>query len=112
MALCDQCGNFNDSHILSSDIEVLEDDPDYQPDLYYYWDAPFEEDYDWRDAYPDHDCMCEICFDIANSENKIKWVCASQITGTLSYTYTSSWVKLITYNTQHDRHHTKFSTVV
>ena len=102
MALCDQCGNFNDSHILSSDIEVLEDDPDYQPDLYYYWDAPLEEDYDWRDAYPDHDCMCEICFDIANSENKIKWVCDSQITGTLSYTYTSLWVKLITYNTQHD----------
>ena len=100
MALCDQCGNFNDSHILSSDIEVLEDDPDYQPDLYYYWDAPLEEDYDWRDAYPDHDCMCEICFDIANSENKIKWVCASQITGTLSSYYTSSWVKLITYNTQ------------
>ena len=100
MALCDECGNFNDSHILSSDIEVLEDDPDYQPDLYYYWDAPLEEDYDWRDAYPDHDCMCEICFDIANSENKIKWVCASQITGTLSSYYTSSWVKLITQNTQ------------
>ena len=77
MAYCDSCGNYNDSHILSSDIEVLEDDPDYQPDLYYYWDAPLEEDYDWRDAYPDHDCMCEICFDIANSENKIKWVCAS-----------------------------------
>ena len=100
MALCDVCGNFNDSHILSSDIEVLEDDPDYQPDLYYYWDAPLEEDYDWRDAYPDHDCMCEICFDIANSKNKIKWVCASQITGTLSSYYTSSWVKLITQNTQ------------
>ena len=47
MALCDECGNFNDSHILSSGIEVLEDDPDYQPDLYYYWDYPLEEDYDW-----------------------------------------------------------------
>ena len=112
MALCDQCGNFNDSHILDTGIEVLEDDPEYQPDLYYYWDAPLEEDYDWRDAYPDHDCMCEICFDIANSENKIKWECASQITGTLVSYYTSSQVKLITYNTQHDRHHTKCSTVV
>ena len=42
-------------------------------DLYYYWDAPIEEDYDWRDAFPDVDCMCEICFDINNSEGKIKW---------------------------------------
>ena len=31
------------------------------------------EDYDWRDAFPDVDCMCEICFDIANREKKIKW---------------------------------------
>ena len=45
---------------------------DYQPDLYYYWDQPIEEDYDWRDAFPQVDCMCEICFDIANSEGKIK----------------------------------------
>jgi len=46
---------------------------DYQPDLYYYWDAPLEEDYDWRDNFPLVDCFCEICFDIANSEGKIKW---------------------------------------
>ena len=44
------------------------------PDLYYYWDAPLEEDYDWRDHFPSVDCMCEICFDIANSEKKITWV--------------------------------------
>ena len=75
MAYCDRCGNYNDSHILSSDIEVFEDCPDYQPDLYYYWDSPLEEDYDWRDALPDTDCLCEICFDILNSEKKIKWVC-------------------------------------
>ena len=75
MAYCDSCGNYNDSHILSSDIEVFEDCPDYQPDLYYYWDSPLEEDYDWRDALPDTDCLCEICFDILNSEKKIKWVC-------------------------------------
>ena len=42
-------------------------------DLYYYWDAPLEEDYDWRDNFPLVDCMCEICFDIANSEDKISW---------------------------------------
>ena len=44
------------------------------PSLYYYWDAPLEEDYDWRDHFPLVDCMCEICFDIANSEGKIKWI--------------------------------------
>ena len=76
MAYCDRCGNYNDSHILSSDIEVFEDCPDYQPDLYYYWDSPLEEDYDWRDALPNADCLCEICFDILNREKKIKWKCA------------------------------------
>ncbi len=107
MALCCNCGNFDDQEI-ENDFGCFhlgkrpKRRKGYQPDLYYYWDAPIEEDYDWRDAFPDVDCMCEICFDIANSENKIKWECASQITGTLSYTYTSSWVKLITYNTQHD----------
>ena len=77
MAYCDNCGNYNDSHILSSDIEVFEDCPDYQPDLYYYWDSPLEEDYDWREAFPHVDCMCDICFDIAYREKKIKWNCAS-----------------------------------
>ena len=75
MAYCDSCGNYNDSHILSSNIEVFEDCPDYQPDLYYYWDSPIEEDYNWRDALPYADCLCEICFDILNTEKKIKWVC-------------------------------------
>ena len=71
MAYCDVCGNFDHAH------EGDEKSPDFQPDLYYYWDAPLEEDYDWRDNFPDVDCMCEICFDIANSEKKIKWECAS-----------------------------------
>ena len=76
MALCDKCGNFNDEHIeaptkmFPSKKTAL---PDYQPDLYYYWDYPLEEDYDWRCAEPDADCLCEICFDILNSEGKIKW---------------------------------------
>ena len=52
-----------------------ENDPDYQPDLYYYWDSPIEEDYDWRDTLPNTDCLCEICFDIFNREKKIKWNC-------------------------------------
>ena len=74
MAYCDQCGNFDD--FLSFEKKD-KNDPDYQPDLYYYWDSPIEEDYDWRDAVPHADCLCEICFDILNSEKKIKWNCAS-----------------------------------
>ena len=70
MAFCDKCGNFDD--FLSFEKED-KNDPDYQPDLYYYWDSPIEEDYDWRDALPHVDCLCEICFDINNSEGKIKW---------------------------------------
>ena len=70
MAYCDRCGNYDGSAILESDSIT---DPEYQPDLYYYWDAPIEEDYDWRDAFPDVDCMCEICFDIANFSKKIIW---------------------------------------
>ena len=75
MAYCDVCGNFDNSHMedLQETYQRINRD-DYQPDLYYYWDAPIEEDYDWRDKFPLVDCMCEICFDIANVEKKIKWV--------------------------------------
>ena len=52
---------------------IWDHDPDYQPDLYYYWDAPLEEIYYWRDSFPNVDCMCEICFDIANEEKKLIW---------------------------------------
>ena len=71
MAYCDQCGNFDDSHVEYTDEST--ESQDYQPDLYYYWDSPLEEDYNWRDALPDTDCLCEICFDINNEEGKIKW---------------------------------------
>lgn len=76
MAYCDSCGNYNDSHLPESGIKQkkYKEKPDYQPDLYYYWDNPIEEDYNWRDALPDADCLCEICFDILNKEKKIKWV--------------------------------------
>jgi len=67
MAYCDVCGNFDHSH------EGDEKSADFQPDLYYFWDAPLDEDYSWRDSFPLADCLCEICFDIANSEGKIKW---------------------------------------
>ena len=74
MAYCDSCGNFNDQDMT---LEESKQHSNYQPDLYYYWDSPLEEDYDWRDAFPAVDCLCEICFDIANSEGKIKWECDS-----------------------------------
>ena len=68
MAYCDVCGNYDDE--IHNDGEP---DQDYQPSLYYYWDAPLEEIYYWRDAFPNVDCMCEICFDLANFSNKIIW---------------------------------------
>ena len=74
MAYCDSCGNFDELDS-SEDSRHVES---YQPDLYYYWDAPIEEDYDWRAALPNADCLCEICFDIVNAEGKLKWKeCAS-----------------------------------
>ena len=76
MAYCDNCGNFDSSHYddLQETYQPINRE-DYQPDLYYYWDSPIEEDYDWRDSLPNADCLCEICFDILNSEKKIKWQC-------------------------------------
>ena len=71
MAYCDSCGNFNDQ---DRTLEESKEHDNYQPDLYYYWDGDFcTEDYNWRDSFPLVDCMCEICFDIANSEDKIEW---------------------------------------
>ena len=74
MAHCDVCGNFDDSHY-DDMLETYQDIPKdaHQPDLYYYWDAPLDEDYSWRDELPNADCLCEICFDILNAEKKIKW---------------------------------------
>ena len=74
MGYCDVGGNFDNSHMedLQETYHPINRD-DHQPDLYYYWDAPIEEDYDWRDNFPLVDCMCEICFDIANSEGKLIW---------------------------------------
>ena len=72
MAYCDSCGNFDD---IDTTLKESKEQDNYQPDLYYYLDSPIEEYYNWRDALPYADCLCEICFDILNSEKKIKWVC-------------------------------------
>ena len=76
MAYCDVCGNYDDSHVedIKENVSTVPDE-DYQPDLYYYWDGDIcDEDYNWRRKFPQVDCMCEICFDIANKESKIDWV--------------------------------------
>ena len=77
MAFCDECGNYDQSHIDGvpehDKWHYLNESTDFQPDLYYYWDAPLEEIYYWRDSFPNVDCMCEICFDIANFSKKIIW---------------------------------------
>ena len=73
MAFCDVCGNYDDEN--TDGMPELQEGQDYQPELYYYYDGDFcVEDYDWRKAFPDVDCMCEICFDIANVEKKINWI--------------------------------------
>ena len=72
MAFCDKCGNYDDEH--TDGMPEYQTGQDYQPELYYYYDGDFcVEDYDWRGAEPNADCLCEICFDILNSEGKIKW---------------------------------------
>ena len=75
MAYCDECGNYDESH--RADLAYTKsphlEAQSYHPDLYYYWDSPLEERYNWREARPDTDCLCEICFDILNSEGKISW---------------------------------------
>jgi len=73
MAFCDVCGNYDDEN--TDGMPELQEGQDYQPELYYYYDGDFcVEDYDWRKHFPDVDCMCEICFDIANVEKKISWI--------------------------------------
>ena len=72
MALCDVCGNFDDQEIENGCFHLGKRPKRrkaYQPDLYYYWHGDIEEDYDMCD----YTCLCEICFDINNSEGNIKW---------------------------------------
>ena len=61
MALCEQCGNFDDNEVENDDgIFHLGKRPKrrvgYQPDLYFYWHGDIEEDYDMGE----YECLCEI----------------------------------------------------
>ena len=61
MAICDHCGCFDDNHIDGDpdfeDLteEQLEDNPDYEPHLYYYWHGDIQEDYQMPAGY---ECSC------------------------------------------------------
>ena len=48
-AKCDRCGNFNEEYRKEMDYPLYDAHciQDYQPEMYYYWDSPLEEDYDW-----------------------------------------------------------------
>ena len=61
MSYCDRCGNFDESHRESMDYpkDGQHCIQDYQPDLYYYWDSPIEEDYQMPKGY---ECLCEESF--------------------------------------------------
>ena len=73
MACCDNCGNFDSSHMQDlQDTYQAHNPNDYQPDLYYYWDAPLDEDYISRDAFPHANCLCPICFDVITEEGQLK----------------------------------------
>ena len=64
MALCEQCGNFDDQEI-ENDYGCFhlgkrpKRRKDYQPDLYYYWHGDIQEDYQMPKGY---ECLCERCF--------------------------------------------------
>ena len=61
MAMCDECGCFDDNWLDGEDIteEELEDDPLYEPHRYYYWHGDIQEDYQMPKG---NDCLCESCF--------------------------------------------------
>ena len=87
------CGNYDESYKEDLTIQktLRNSAQNYQPDLYYYWDSPIEEDYDWRDALPNADCLCEICFDILNSEKKLNG-CANNISVTSKVDLSTSMI--------------------
>ena len=74
MALCDECGCFDDNHIDGDpDFENLteeqiEENPLYEPHRYYYWHGDIQEDYQMPKGY---ECLCDKCFGDLLGEGKI-----------------------------------------
>ena len=74
MAVCDVCGNFDESYLEEggfndewNDIRKKSDE-NYQPNLYYYWHGDIQEDYQMPKG---HECLCEGCYEDLLSDNKI-----------------------------------------
>ena len=69
MAICDECGCFDDNHAENLDYpenlteeqeqDWLEEQEDYEPYRRYYWHGDIQEDYQMPKGY---DCLCEDCF--------------------------------------------------
>ena len=94
MAVCDECGCFDDNHAENIDYpeglteeqeeKWLEEQKDYEPDRYYYWHGDIQEDYQMPAGY---DCLCEDCFgDFLNKGEIIEKYLDHFIGGFLVYT--------------------------
>ena len=94
MAVCDECGCFDDNHAENIDYpeglteeqeeQWLEEQKDYEPDRYYYWHGDIQEDYQMPAGY---ECLCEDCFgDFLNKGEIIEKYLDHFIDGFLVYT--------------------------
>ena len=94
MAICDECGCFDDNHAENIDYpeglteeqeeQWLEEQKDYEPDRYFYWHGDIQEDYQMPAGY---DCLCEDCFgDFLNKGEIIEKYLDHFIDGFLVYT--------------------------
>ena len=94
MAVCDECGCYDDNHAENIDYpeglteeqeeQWLEEQKDYEPDRYYYWHGDIQEDYQMPAGY---DCLCEDCFgDFLNKGEIIEKYLDHFIGGFLVYT--------------------------
>ncbi len=60
MSFCEKCHCYDDSWIEGEENEKeLENSPQYEPHLYYYWHGDIQEDYQMP---PGYECLCESCF--------------------------------------------------
>ena len=94
MAICDECGCFDDNHAENLDYpenlteeqeqDWLEEQEDYEPYRRYYWHGDIQEDYQMPKGY---DCLCEECFcDFLNKGEIIEKYLDHYIGGFLVYT--------------------------
>jgi len=85
MSFCEKCHCFDDNWIEGEENEEeLENDPNYEPHLYYYWHGDIQEDYQMPKGY---ECLCEGCFgDFLGKGEIIEKYLDHHINGFLVYT--------------------------